>query len=148
MSVNPTVNRRAAAALGAIAVAGSLFAAVPAQAADGTGSPSAAPSAAPSARQTPKGDGAKGICKRLPKTEERVAKALDRLNGDATVVGSIARLQQRVTDAKTAGHTPIATYLNDRLTARRSLLTTLQTRQSDLKAVATWCAANNQGSTK
>ncbi|MFI9331483.1 hypothetical protein ACIGZJ_28590 [Kitasatospora sp. NPDC052868] len=144
MTVNPPVNRRAAAALGALAIAGSLFAAAPAQAADGTGSPSAAPSA----RQTPKGDGAKGICKRLPKTEERVAKAVDRLNGDAGVVGSIARLQQRATDAKTAGHTPIATYLNDRLTARRSLLATLQTRQSDLKAVATWCTANNQGSTK
>ncbi|MEV4611047.1 hypothetical protein AB0K43_00395 [Kitasatospora sp. NPDC049258] len=117
------VNRKAAAAAAALALAGVLLAAAPADAA-----------------ATPTGDGSKAICKRLPKTEERVTKALERLNGDAGVVGSVARLEQRVTNAKTAGHTEIQTYLNDRLTYRKSLLTTLQTRQNDLKSVATWCS--------
>ncbi|WP_030058087.1 MULTISPECIES: hypothetical protein [Streptomyces] len=125
--------------LGALALAGSLLAAVaavPAQA------------ATPSPASTPAGDGAKAICKRLPKTEERVTKALTRLGGDATVVGSVARLQQRAADAKAAGHTEIEKLLNDRLTARKALVTTLQTRQNDLRSVATWCAGHDQGASK
>ncbi|WP_441249229.1 hypothetical protein [Kitasatospora sp. McL0602] len=126
-------NRRTAAMTAAIALAGALLAAAPAQAATGTASPSAAPKSAP------KGDGAKAICKRLPKTEARVAESLKRLGGDATVPGSVARLEQRVADAKAAGHTEVYTYLNDRLTFRKSLLPTLETRQNDLKSVASWC---------
>ncbi|MFF7634906.1 hypothetical protein ACFZB9_17350 [Kitasatospora sp. NPDC008050] len=122
--------RKAGATLGALALGGTLLAAAaPAQAA------SSAPSGAPT------GDGAKGICKRLPKTEQRVQKSLDRLNGPATENGSVARLQQRVDNAKNAGQTAIYTYLNDRLTYRKSLLPTLTTRQSDLQAVATWCSS-------
>ncbi|MEU9132796.1 hypothetical protein AB0D08_32610 [Kitasatospora sp. NPDC048540] len=122
------VNRKAAAAaaVASLAVAGALLAAAPAQAAP-----------------TPTGDGSKAICKRLPKTEERVTKALTRLNGDAGVVGSVARLEQRVNNAKSAGHTEIQTYLNDRLTYRKGLVTTLQTRQNDLKSVATWCGTQS-----
>ncbi|MEU9075536.1 hypothetical protein ACFYUY_21525 [Kitasatospora sp. NPDC004745] len=144
MLVNRMPVARRAAALGALALAGSLLAVAPAQAA-GSGSSA---SGAPTAKAAPTGDGAKGICKRLPKTEERVTKALARLGGDATVVGSVSRLQQRVTNAKTAGHTEIETLLNDRLTARKALVTTLQTRQNDLKSVATWCAANGEGGSK
>ncbi|WP_395298159.1 hypothetical protein ACF9IK_35425 [Kitasatospora hibisci] len=135
---------RRIAAIGALALAGSLLVAAPAQADGGKGSPSGAPAAA----TTPKGDGAKGICKRLPRTEERVTKALNRINGDATVVGSVARLEQRVANAKSAGHAEIQTYLSDRLTARKAMVTTLQTRQKDLKSVATWCAAQGEGSGK
>ncbi|KJK60062.1 hypothetical protein [Saccharothrix sp. ST-888] len=123
-------NRKATAALGALTLAGALFAAAPAEAAT---------------RTAPKGDGAAAICKRLPKTEKRVADSITRLNGDATVPGSIARLEQRVANAKTAGHTEIEKYLNDRLTFRKSLLPTLQTRQADLKSVATWCGAQGEG---
>ncbi|MEV7545814.1 hypothetical protein [Streptomyces sp. NPDC089915] len=131
-------NRRTAAAIGAVALAGALLSAGPAQA-DAT-----SPSPAASAKSAPKSDGAKGICKRLPKTEARIGAALTRLNGDATVAGSIARLEQRVTEAKNAGHTEVQNYLNDRLTFRKSLVPTLQKRQADLKSVSTWCAA--QGS--
>ncbi|MDH6540066.1 hypothetical protein ACFXJO_42350 [Streptomyces lavendulae] len=131
-------NRRTAAAIGAVALAGALLSAGPAQA------EGASPSPAASAKSAPKGDGAKAICKRLPKTEARVNAAVTRLNGDATVAGSIARLEQRVAEAKKAGHTEIQTYLNDRLTFRKNLLPTLQKRQEDLKAVSTWCSA--QGS--
>lgn len=134
-------NRRTAAAIGAVALAGALLSAGPALA------DSTAPSAAPSAKASkpvPKGDGAKSICKRLPKTESRIGTALNRLNGDATVPGSIARLEKRVDEAKSAGHTEVQNYLNDRLTFRKNLVPTLQKRQADLKAVSTWCGA--QGS--
>ncbi|MDH6125613.1 hypothetical protein [Kitasatospora sp. GP82] len=124
-------NRKATAALGALTLAGALFAAAPAQAAT---------------KPAPKGDGAKAICKRLPKTEQRVAASITRLNGDATVPGSIARLEQRVDNAKAVGHTEIEKYLADRLTFRKSLLPTLQTRQADLKSVATWCSAQGADS--
>ncbi|GLW53458.1 hypothetical protein [Kitasatospora phosalacinea] len=116
---------RAAAAVGALALAGAFLAAGPAQAADGA---------------APKGDGAKAVCKRLPKTQERIDRALERLNGDATVAGSVARLQQRVDNARKEGHAEVEKYLNDRLTFRRGLLPTLQTREADLVAVADWCA--------
>ncbi|WP_405761253.1 hypothetical protein [Streptomyces sp. NBC_00045] len=132
--------RRTAAAIGAVALAGALFAAAPAQA--DTATP--APAAPKTAKSAPKGDGAKAICKRLPKTETRISTAITRLNGDVTVLGSVARLEQRVANAQTAGHTEVHTYLNDRLTFRKSLLPTLQKRQDDLKAVSTWCSA--QGS--
>ncbi|WP_030159014.1 hypothetical protein [Streptomyces sp. NRRL S-244] len=131
-------NRRtAAAAIGALALAGALISAAPAQAE----SASPAPAAPKTAKSAPKGDGAKAICKRLPKTETRVSTAIGRLKGDATVPGSVARLEQRVANAQTAGHTEVHTYLNDRLTFRKSLLPTLQKRQDDLKAVSTWCSA-------
>ncbi|KDN81881.1 hypothetical protein [Kitasatospora cheerisanensis] len=117
------INRTVAAA-GVLALAGALLAAGPAEAAGGA----------------PKGDGAKSICKRLPKTQQRIDKALDRLHGDAAANGSIARLEQRVDNAHKAGHAEIEKYLSDRLTVRRGLLPTLEARKADLKSVADWCA--------
>jgi hypothetical protein len=132
LSYRAMLSRKAGAAIGALALGGTLLAtAVPAQAA--------------TTATAPKSDGAKGICKRLPKTEQRIQKSLDRLNGPATEAGSVARLEQRVDDAKSAGHTAVYTYLNDRLTFRKSLLPTLTTRQNDLKAVATWCTSQGLG---
>ena len=77
--------------------------------------------------------------------DRRIDRALKRLEGGAGVKGSIARLQQRVDNAKKAGHEEIATYLQDRLTFRKSLVPTLQQRQKDLAAVKTWCADNDNG---
>ncbi|MFD7626647.1 hypothetical protein ACFV7Q_11540 [Streptomyces sp. NPDC059851] len=130
-------NRRTAAALGTVVLAGALLCASPAQADAGAG----APSAAPPAGSAPKSAGAEALCKRLPKVEARVAAALTRLNGDATVSGSIARLEKRVAEAKAAGHTEVHTYLNNRLTVRKGMPATLQQRQADLKGVSAWCAA-------
>ncbi|MER6422058.1 hypothetical protein [Streptomyces sp. NPDC001137] len=101
------------------------------------------PSPASTAART--GDGAEALCKRAPKIDHRIDRALERLNAGADRRGSIARLQQRVDNAKAAGHSEIATYLQDRLTFRKSLLTTLQQRQKDLADVRTWCKDNNRG---
>ncbi|MFF3911262.1 hypothetical protein ACFYZJ_36185 [Streptomyces sp. NPDC001848] len=115
----------------------------------GTGAAVAETSATPAptamAKAAPKGDGAKALCKRVPRIERRIDRVLKRLEGGAGVKGSIARLEQRVDNAKKAGHEEIATYLQDRLTFRKSLVTTLQQRQKDLAGVKTWCAAHDDG---
>ncbi|MCZ4119566.1 hypothetical protein [Streptomyces sp. H39-S7] len=108
----------------------------------------AAGSAAATPSGPPTGDGAEAVCKRAPKAEARIDKALARLNGNASTKGSVARLTQRVANAKSAGHTEIETYLNNRLTFRKSLVPTLQQRQKDLKPVLTWCQANHNGTAK
>ncbi|WP_034089887.1 hypothetical protein [Streptacidiphilus albus] len=128
-----------ASGLAALALAGSLLAAgTPAFAAGSTASPSASAKA-------PRDNEVKGICLRAPRIELRVTKAIARINGPVTELGSIAHLQKRVDKAQAAGDTAIATYLNDRLTARKALVGTLTQRQSDLQAVETWCSANNNG---
>ena len=93
----------------------------------------------------PKGDGAHVLCKRAPKIDRRIERALKRLDAGAGVRGSVARLQMRVDNAKKAGHDEIATYLQHRLEFRRSLVTTLHQRQKDLGAVKTWCADHAGG---
>ncbi|MFG3284761.1 hypothetical protein [Streptomyces sp. NPDC048111] len=93
----------------------------------------------------PTSDGAKGVCKRAPKAGKHVERALNRLDGGATTVGSVARMQQRLDNARKEGHTAIATLLDHKLTYRKGLVTTLQQRQKDLKDVTSWCAANGNG---
>ncbi|WBO63834.1 hypothetical protein [Streptomyces camelliae] len=96
-------------------------------------------------KPAPTGDGAHGLCKRVPKIDRRIERALKRLDAGAGTRGSVARLQQRVDNAKKAGHTEIATYLQNRLDFRKSLVTNLEQRQKDLAAVKTWCQKNDDG---
>ncbi|MFE2969835.1 hypothetical protein ACFXKC_40450 [Streptomyces sp. NPDC059340] len=121
-----------------LVAAGSLFGAAGAATAD---------AATPAPSGTPTGDGAAALCKRAPKIDQRIDRILTRLRADASRRGSIARLEQRVANAKSAGHTQIETYLNDRLTFRRSLVPTLETRQKDLADVEKWCGAHDNGRT-
>ena len=93
----------------------------------------------------PTGDQAHALCKRVPKIDKRIERALKRLNAGVDRRGSVARLQQRVDNAKKAGHNEIAAYLQDRLTFRKSLVPTLQKRQKDLTEVRTWCENNGDG---
>ena len=93
----------------------------------------------------PTGDGAQKLCKRVPKIDHRIDRALKRLDAGAGRRGSVARLQQRVDNAKSAGHDEIATFLQDRLTFRKSLVTTLKQRRTDLAGVKTWCENNGNG---
>lgn len=85
------------------------------------------------------GDGARALCKRAPKIDKRLTKALHRLQGNADVRGSVARLEKRVTKAKAAGHNEVETFLSHKLAHRKSLVPTLQQRQKDLAKVASWC---------
>ncbi|MFF4845937.1 hypothetical protein [Streptomyces collinus] len=93
----------------------------------------------------PTGDGARALCKRVPKLDRRIERALKRLDAGAGRRGSVARLQRRVDNAKQAGHTEIATFLQDRLDFRKSLVTNLKQRQKDLNGVRTWCRDNGTG---
>jgi hypothetical protein len=110
--------------------------------ATGTGVAAAESTPSPAA---PTGDGAQKLCKRVPRIDHRIDRALARLNAGAGRRGSIARLQQRVDNAKSAGHDEIATFLQDRLTFRKSLPGTLEQRKTDLAGVRTWCENNGNG---
>jgi hypothetical protein len=131
----PAASRTRTTVVSLMAV-GALLGAAGAASADGTATK---PSSAPT------GDGAKALCKRAPKIDQRIDRILGRLNGDASERGSIARLEQRVANAKSAGHTQIETYLNNRLTFRRSLVPTLENRKKDLADVEKWCTSNDNG---
>ncbi|MEV6114865.1 hypothetical protein AB0L59_20700 [Streptomyces sp. NPDC052109] len=93
----------------------------------------------------PTGDGSQKLCKRVPKIDRHIQRALKRLDAGAGTRGSVARLQQRVDNAKKAGHTQVATYLQDRLDFRKSLVTNLKQREKDLNDVRTWCQDNSGG---
>ncbi|MFF7972265.1 hypothetical protein [Streptomyces sp. NPDC007905] len=125
--------RRTRTLLAGIAAAAALAGTTGVAAADSTPGPG------------PTGDGAHRLCKRVPKLDRRIERALKRLDAGAGTRGSVARLQQRVDNAKKAGHTEIATYLQDRLDFRKSLVTNLKQRQKDLNDVTTWCQDNGGG---
>ncbi|MFJ5273219.1 hypothetical protein [Streptomyces sp. NPDC088358] len=108
----------------------------------------AADTASPAPSGAPTGDGAAALCRRAPKVDQRIDRILERLHADASRRGSVARLEQRVAHARSAGHKEIESYLNDRLTFRRSLIPTLEARQKDLSQVEKWCGANHNGSAK
>ncbi|WP_432133545.1 hypothetical protein [Streptomyces sp. bgisy154] len=133
-----------------LAAAGGLLATAGLAVADsGSGSPqSAAASHAAShaPHAAPTGDGARVLCQRAPRIDQRITRALTRLHGDATVPGSIARLQKRVDNAGAAGHDEIKKFLDGRLTFRKSLVPTLEQRQKDVRGVEKWCAARDNGS--
>lgn len=106
--------------------------------------PSASASAHKGAKaKAPTGDGARALCKRLPKVDARIDRALARLNGPVTERGSVARLQQRITNADAKGDTAVSTFLKDRLSFRKSLVPTLNKRSTDLDAVRTWCGTQD-----
>ena len=97
------------------------------------------PSATVSSARAPKTDGAKFLCRRVPRLERRINRAIRRLDGGVGTRGSIARLQARVDNATRENHAAIAKFLGDRLTYRKSLLPNLRQRQTDLKSVTSWC---------
>ncbi|MBY8881245.1 hypothetical protein [Actinacidiphila acidipaludis] len=134
---------RTRSAVAATAAVAALLTAAGSAVADSGTTP--APSAAAKA---PTGDGARALCKRVPKIDARIDRALRRLNGPVTELGSIARLQKRVDNADAKGDTAVATYLKDRLTFRQSLVPTLTKRSSDLDAVRTWCGTQHFGAGK
>lgn len=109
--------------------------------AGGTGAATADSSPAPG----PTGDGAKALCKRVPRIDRRIDRALKRLDAGADTRGSVARLERRAANAENAGHTEIATFLQDRLKTRKALVPTLKQRQKDLDQVRTWCRDNDGG---
>jgi hypothetical protein len=131
-------------ALAVTAAAAALLTAAGSAAADtATPKPSTSAPAAVGKGKAPSGDGARALCKRLPTVDSHVDKALARLNGPVTERGSVARLQRRITNADAKGDAAVSTYLKDRLSFRKSLVTTLDKRSTDLDAVRTWCGTQH-----
>ncbi|WP_432092453.1 hypothetical protein [Streptomyces sp. bgisy100] len=93
-----------------------------------------------------KRNGTRRLCERAPRIEQRIERALRRLKGGPEVRGSVARLTERAEKAEKAGNTEIATFLNHKLTFRKSLVPTLEKRQKDLAEVEKWCATRGKGS--
>lgn len=106
-------------------------------------------SAPPAYAGTPGGGGhrAPALCGRLPQLEARIDRALARLDGDASVKGSIARIRERATVAEGNGHPQVAAYLEGVLATRRHLAPELRQRKADLALVKAWCAARPVGTT-
>ncbi|MEU9113560.1 hypothetical protein AB0D04_17690 [Streptomyces sp. NPDC048483] len=139
------MQRRKATMAGALAglVIATTAAVAPSYAAD-SASPAKPVSAAAHAKG-PKGDGAKKLCRRVPKLEKRIDRRITRMEGTVGTRGSIKFLEARIANAKKADHTAIATFLGDRLTTRKGLLAALKKKKPDLKDVATWCEKNKGG---
>ncbi|WP_107095101.1 hypothetical protein [Streptomyces chattanoogensis] len=131
-----------ATALAGLALTGSLLsAAAPANAAESASGPAASHAKVHPDRQ--RHTEGKGICTRVPRLEKRIDRALARLNGGVHTRGSIARMAQRVKNARAKNHDAVATFLQDRLTRRKQLKPTLTRERVDLKAVAAWCSTRD-----
>ena len=80
-------------------------------------------------------------CLRLPNIETRTANLIERLQGDATVRGSLAWLQAAIDTATERGRTDLAEVLTNRLAVREQTLVVLQQRQRELlPRLAAFCA--------
>ncbi len=91
--------------------------------------PTTAAAAAPAADLGPRIERA---CMRIPNIELRTNNLIERLQGDATVRGSLAWLQAQIDRANQRGRTDLATVLENRLAVRTQTLEVLQLRQSEL----------------
>lgn len=76
-------------------------------------------------------------CLRIPNIETRISERKTRLDGDATVRGSLAWLQSKIDAAKAANRDQLATVLENRLTVRtktREILDDRTTLVADLRS--------------
>jgi hypothetical protein len=108
----------------------------------------AAPSATAGGLPGGGGHRAPALCKRVPQLDARIDKALTRLDGDASVNGSIARVRQRIAKAERNGRPEVGAYLQDVLARRQGLVPQLRQGKTDLARVAAWCEARPPSTTK
>ena len=78
-------------------------------------------------------------CLRIPNLEIRTTNMITRLNGDASVRGSLSWLQAQIDDATAKGRTQLATVLQNRLKVRTQTLKVLTNRQQRLDKLAELC---------
>lgn len=81
-------------------------------------------------------------CLRIPNLEIRTKNLITRLNGDASVKGSLAWLQAQIEDAKSKGRTQLATVLENRLKVRTQTLEVLKVREQRLEKLADLCRSH------
>jgi division protein CdvB (Snf7/Vps24/ESCRT-III family) len=85
------------------------------------------------------------VCAKVPTIEGRIDAAITRLQGDASVQGSLAWLQVKLDKANAAGRTQAISVLENRMQVRTQTLALLQTKQQNLAKIAQVCADNGLG---
>lgn len=85
------------------------------------------------------------VCAKVPTIEAKVDAAITRLQGDASVQGSLAWLQVKLDKANAAGRTQAISVLENRMQVRTQTLALLQTKQQNLAKIAQVCADNGLG---
>lgn len=85
------------------------------------------------------------VCAKVPTIEGRMDAAITRLQGDASVQGSLAWLQVKLDQANAAGRTQAISVLENRMQVRTQTLALLQTKQQNLAKIAQICADNGLG---
>jgi hypothetical protein len=78
-------------------------------------------------------------CLRIPNLQIRTDNLIERLNGDASVRGSLAWLQARVDKAEAEGREQLVTVLENRLVVRTKTLEVLEQRQAKLPELKQKC---------
>lgn len=79
------------------------------------------------------------VCLRIPNIEIRTNSIIDRLNGDATVRGSLLWLQAQIDRAEAAGREQLVTVLENRLAVRTQTLEVLEQRLERLPELKQKC---------
>lgn len=125
--------RRLALVGGGLAVAGALAFAAPAAHAE-----EPVPPAQPAAESVVRARLQK-ICARVPNAEIRIDNAIARLQGDASVKGSLAWLQTKIDEATAAGRTDLATVLQNRLEVRQAQLDLLVAKAGAVDEIKALC---------
>jgi hypothetical protein len=78
-------------------------------------------------------------CLRIPNIEIRTTNFITRLEGDASVKGSLAWLQAQIEDAKAKNRPQLVTVLENRLKVRTQTLEILKNRLEKLERLAEKC---------
>jgi hypothetical protein len=78
-------------------------------------------------------------CLRIPNIETRTNNVIARLQGDATVRGSLAWLRAQIERAEARGRTDLVEVLTNRLAVREQTLVVLQLRLDGLPALEAFC---------
>jgi hypothetical protein len=99
----------------------------------------AAPATTPTAAPSDPGPRLERACLRIPNIETRTANLIERLQGDATVRGSLLWLQAQIDRAAAVNRQDLVEVLENRLAVRQQTLEVLQLRQQNLPAMRQFC---------
>ena len=80
-------------------------------------------------------------CARIPNLQLRATNAINRINGGAEVVGSLAWLDVQIGRAEAKGMTELVTVLSNRREVRLSSIPLIERRQARLVEAAEFCAS-------
>ena len=78
-------------------------------------------------------------CLRIPNLQIRTDNLIERLNGDASVRGSLAWLQAKIDRAEAEGREQLVTVLENRLAVRTQTLDVVERRQAKLPELKQKC---------